>query len=80
MSRANARRDERVIRRVLSGRREDFGILVRRHRGAAHAVAYAHTVNNADAKAVSVSAAANGLQLVLSSVTRPPDTAPYKGK
>ncbi|MCH8135507.1 MAG: RNA polymerase sigma factor [Proteobacteria bacterium] len=41
--------DEQLVRRVLAGRREDFGVLVRRHLAATYAVAYARTGNHADA-------------------------------
>ncbi|HUW60135.1 MAG TPA: hypothetical protein VMZ06_03935 [Candidatus Bathyarchaeia archaeon] len=33
--------DGRIVRRVLGGRRDDFGLLVRRYYGAVHSVARA---------------------------------------
>ena len=42
--------DATLVRRVLAGRREEFGVLVERHLSAAFAVAYARTGNHADAE------------------------------
>lgn len=42
--------DADLVRRVLAGRREDFGTLVERHLPSAFAVAYARTGNRADAE------------------------------
>jgi len=44
--------DAGVVRRVRAGRKEDFGILVERHFGLAHAIAFAHTGNYADAEEI----------------------------
>jgi len=44
--------DAWVVRRVLEGRREEFGVLVNRYLAVVHAVAYAHTGNRADAEEV----------------------------
>ncbi|MCC6697931.1 MAG: sigma-70 family RNA polymerase sigma factor [Candidatus Hydrogenedentes bacterium] len=42
--------DADLVRRVLAGRREDFGALVERHLPSAFAVAYSRTGNRADAE------------------------------
>ncbi|MCC6489536.1 MAG: sigma-70 family RNA polymerase sigma factor [Candidatus Hydrogenedentes bacterium] len=42
--------DADLVRRVLAGRRDDFGALVERHLPSAFAVAYARTGNRADAE------------------------------
>ena len=41
--------DERVVRRVLGGEREAYGVLVERYFGAVRAVGYAYTGNRTDA-------------------------------
>lgn len=46
----NRNSDAALVRRVLTGRRNDFGILVERHLLAAFAVAYGRTGNHADAE------------------------------
>lgn len=45
--------DDSIIRQVLSGRRQQFGMLVQRHLPSVYAVAYAQTHNHADAEDVS---------------------------
>ncbi len=45
-------RDEHIVRRVLAGKREEFGTLVQRHLPAVYAVAYARVANHADAEDV----------------------------
>ena len=54
--------DEELIRRVLAGRRESFGILVERYMPTVHAIAYAHTGRSADAEDVAQEAFIRGLQ------------------
>ncbi len=44
--------DERIIRHVLSGERDSFGVLVNRYMSTVYAVAYAQTHNHADAEEV----------------------------
>ncbi|HIJ74578.1 MAG TPA: RNA polymerase sigma factor [Candidatus Hydrogenedentes bacterium] len=44
--------DRRLIRQVLAGRRESFGVLVERYLHVVHALAYAQTGNHADAEDV----------------------------
>lgn len=44
--------DKQVVRQVLAGRRDRFGILVERHQALVHAVAFAHTKSLADAEDV----------------------------
>ncbi|MDX9974295.1 MAG: sigma-70 family RNA polymerase sigma factor [FCB group bacterium] len=51
-----------IIRRVLSGEREAFGFLVKRHLPAVYAVAYARTHNHADAEDVAQEAFLSALQ------------------
>jgi len=45
--------DDSIIRQVLSGRRQQFGMLVQRHLPSVYAVAYAQTHNHSDAEDVS---------------------------
>jgi len=45
-------KDGRAVRRVLAGRTEEFGRLVERYLERAHAIAYAHMRNTADAEDV----------------------------
>ena len=45
-------RDEQVIRKVLAGRTEEFGVLVERYLPVVHAVGCAHLGNAADAEDV----------------------------
>jgi RNA polymerase sigma-70 factor, ECF subfamily len=49
MFRFRSMSDERVVRRVLGGEREAYGVLVERYFGAVRAVGYAHTGNRTDA-------------------------------
>ncbi|HIJ64436.1 MAG TPA: sigma-70 family RNA polymerase sigma factor [Candidatus Hydrogenedentes bacterium] len=46
------RPDAQIVKRVLSGRRDDFGVLVRRYHRVVHAVAYAQLGNRSDAEDV----------------------------
>ena len=49
---ARSKSDDKLVRRILSGERDDFGELVRRYLGPAHAVAYAQLGNAAEAEDV----------------------------
>ncbi|MCX5772261.1 MAG: sigma-70 family RNA polymerase sigma factor [Candidatus Hydrogenedentes bacterium] len=51
--------DGRIVRRVLGGRRDDFGVLVRRYYGAVHSVARARLENPADIEDVAQEAFVN---------------------
>ncbi len=42
--------DARLVRRVLSGRRDDFGVLVERYLGVVQSIAYAYTGDRTDAE------------------------------
>jgi RNA polymerase sigma-70 factor (ECF subfamily) len=44
--------DAGVVRRVRAGRKDEFGVLVDRYFGLAHAIAFAHTGNYADAEEI----------------------------
>ena len=44
--------DTRLVQQVLAGQRDRFAVLVERHQGLVHAVAFAHTKNLADAEDV----------------------------
>ena len=44
--------DKRLVQQVLAGQRDRFGVLVARHQGLVHAVAYAQTNNATDAEDV----------------------------
>lgn len=48
--RSRDKKDGEIVRRVLQGRRDEFGLLVERYLPAVQAVAYAHTGNRADAQ------------------------------
>ena len=48
----NTSSDSQIIKQVLSGQHEAFGILVERYMPVAHAMAFAHTHNHADAQDV----------------------------
>ncbi|MCC6695578.1 MAG: sigma-70 family RNA polymerase sigma factor [Candidatus Hydrogenedentes bacterium] len=48
--RSRNRKDGEIVRRVLQGRRDEFGLLVERYLPAVQAVAYAHTGNRTDAQ------------------------------
>ena len=49
MFRIESSSDEKVVRRVLEGQRDAFGILVRRYLPVVHAAAYARLGNGVDA-------------------------------
>ena len=53
MFRSRPPSDDRVVREVLAGERERFGVLVELYLPAVHALAYARTGNHADAEDVS---------------------------
>jgi len=50
MSLRKGQSDARIVRQVLAGSVEDFGVLVKRYLPIVYAVAYAHTDNHADAE------------------------------
>jgi RNA polymerase sigma factor (sigma-70 family) len=62
MFRIGRQDDERIVRAVLGGRRDDYGILIRRHMTVVHAIAFAHTGNHADAEDVAQEAFLGALQ------------------
>lgn len=54
--------DERIIRRVLAGRRDEFGVLVTRYLSVIHALAYAQVGNHADAEDIAQEAFVKAFQ------------------
>lgn len=54
--------DTDIVRRVLAGKRQDFGLLVERHLNAVQAVAYAHTRRPSDVDDIAQEAFAKALQ------------------
>lgn len=54
--------DREAVRKVLSGHREAFGVLVDRYLPTVHAIAYAHSANRADALDVAQDAFIRGLE------------------